>query len=531
MVWDNPFHNLKPAEYPEQTGFSNPGPGFHLLKNASLSDRILSWILDLLIYLPFVNLFLFKILQQFRDADWIFEPLSSSWWLSKIIYGVYVFIIFTLIQAVSWTLFHQTLGQKFFRLTVRTTDPQVRLSFNRSLLRAFTLNFSLLAGGIPLLAMLSHPQKLGFHDLVSETWVEGAQAGWLMNNSLSRGAHYIRGFYSLITALVLFIFMLLLSTLEQSLVANQEALSKDFSSLVQDEECQVSNFGTDEVDNLLTGYLSGKFEKKCLQELFKDQSQQISSPLYLFAKYLQFEDEPDLSQKYKAEACANQEGQRACQWIALKERNIPVVASQANPEYAFDWLLQYQHSLFFLNQDRMNELVALPMPYLSASLARAQYAWLKLGLDRTKMQGILNELNVTFSDVRLDQMVCQWDQAYYCQTSHSFEQCQSYFKNKYPQGQISQVEDQWLFAGYKACQGQLSQGLKELSPIAHPGLELLNRRIENPNSQMDQKAFNQIFSLQSLSSRLQVRLIKIWEPLLLNKTLLNRGLASEGQSE
>lgn len=534
MVWDNPFElsqSISSALKPKALG-SN-----HLEQpraQAAIGDRLLSWILDVLLVFPFINLFLFKFLQQYRDADWVFEPLGTSWWLSKIIYGVYVFILFTVVQAIFWSWRHQTMGQMFFRLTVKTCDPNNKLSFNRALLRALMLNLSVLFLGIPLVAMLSHKQKLAFHDLISETWVESVQRSWSVAQTWPRVAALVRSFYSLIAGGVFIFLFIFVSTLEQILDSNRQELASVEESpiLALNKECDSLGQGTNEWDGLFSAYLSGKIDIKCLNQMTSEEPNKDSMlSVYLFAKYLQFEAETPLRERYKQNACLANPREGACQWIELREKNSQISQPFKAADFAFEWLLQYQYALYYSDRSLMNKLIKQPMPYHSASMARGHYEWIKLGSDRDKVQMLLSELNITMTDNKTNQLICQWDQVYHCQASHPFTECQSYFSSQYPQGSITSLEDQWLFLGYQTCQGHFASAIKRLQPIKHLGLNLLSKQILNDQSSIEADQFAKIFAPNLYSSNLRSKLVKIWQPLLLKSSSLDRGLASEAEKD
>ncbi len=138
---------------------------------ASVSDRFLSFLLDFLLFSPFITLFTASLVRRAKESFLIHSSMDEALVFSLLIVLIVVFST-SVFQAFFLFYFQATPGQMFSRLRVISfpTGPS-RLSLNQCLVRSFLWWTSGLAFFLPFLEILSHPLRRAFYERASDTLV------------------------------------------------------------------------------------------------------------------------------------------------------------------------------------------------------------------------------------------------------------------------------------------------------------------------------------------------------------------------
>ncbi len=133
---------------------------------ASLMDRFFSFVIDYLIFSPFISFTLFIL---FHDAIryWRINPDAAEQIPITILLGLSYILIFSLYQALFICFWRATPGQYFLKIQIVFDAPQDFI-FWRAFCRQCGFWTSILLLGAPWLALLSHPLQKTFYDRMTE---------------------------------------------------------------------------------------------------------------------------------------------------------------------------------------------------------------------------------------------------------------------------------------------------------------------------------------------------------------------------
>lgn len=136
---------------------------------ASVLDRIFSFVLDYLILSPVVS-FLILIFFQKEISVWKENSFSPELQAVFILLGIVYILLFSFMQSFFIYFWQATPGQYFLKLKIHNENSTEFLFF-RILLRQVGFWLSILFVGFPWLSILSHPQQKTFYDKLSELQV------------------------------------------------------------------------------------------------------------------------------------------------------------------------------------------------------------------------------------------------------------------------------------------------------------------------------------------------------------------------
>lgn len=133
---------------------------------ASLMDRFFSFLIDYLIFSPFVSFILFIF---FQDAIryWRQSPEAAEQVSITLLLAFSYIIIFSLFQALFITFNKATPGQYFLKMQI-VFETSNSFIFWRAFCRQVGFWFSILFMGLPWLALLSHPLQKTFYDRLTD---------------------------------------------------------------------------------------------------------------------------------------------------------------------------------------------------------------------------------------------------------------------------------------------------------------------------------------------------------------------------
>lgn len=271
---------------------------------AAVSDRLLAFVLDFLIFSPVVSLLIAGLVRQTRTYFLLSPTSQEAPVAAGLVFLAIVFIV-TLLQSLFLFYWQATPGQFFLQLRVVSyPHEQERLSLNQCLIRAFLWcgGFMLLA--IPYLEIVSHPLRRAFHERASDTLVI------TLKKNPDEGPHPLESRFIASWLRMSFLLVLLMGVLSffktyQSLLAGDYREKEVALSFVCKEMKETDLSGVARLDAALSLFMLNEISAECLDKeaeasLWGDPVN--SQELAYLAKYLV--SEGDAQENYFAKVCA-----------------------------------------------------------------------------------------------------------------------------------------------------------------------------------------------------------------------------------
>lgn len=156
---------------------SSPAPQKNTInhyRGALVLDRVLSVLIDFLIFSPLIGLMLSGVIRNLKTYLLYNENSNEATLLWFFIIGAVV-LSSAILQVVLTTIFGGTPGQKFLSIEVKAMNPQGEFTLKPSIaqitLRIIFWWISFLTLGIVFVEILGHTKRRAIHDRVSETAV------------------------------------------------------------------------------------------------------------------------------------------------------------------------------------------------------------------------------------------------------------------------------------------------------------------------------------------------------------------------
>ncbi len=132
----------------------------------SLLDRFFSFLIDYLLFSPFVSFLLFIF---FKDEVryWKQNPSAPEQMALTLLLGSCYILFFSFFQALFIRVWRATPGQYFLKIRI-VFEQSEALLFWRAFCRQFGFWVSILCLGIPWLALMAHPQQKTFYDRIAD---------------------------------------------------------------------------------------------------------------------------------------------------------------------------------------------------------------------------------------------------------------------------------------------------------------------------------------------------------------------------
>lgn len=314
MVWDNPFIKLKsvsPAGSQIRDGGSTVG--------ASLLDRILSFIIDMVIWLPLSKLIFASYKKQILGQMLTESDLSVDLMMQMLVFaGAYVFL-FIVVYSLFLAFIGATPGQLILGIRVMSRETLKPPSLLVAGARGCLFVLSLVTGGWPLLAAFGHSKRMCFHDLATDT-VTLSRKPQTITGEYLQYRPFLRTYYLMTTSLLI---TFLLTTLY---AINEKAKLKSLSFVDQVKPfCQELPEGIHFYDSAISAFLVGAVDEECLlsfsDKIFHSPAEEFDPKWSYFAKYLTNSEDPELQAQYHKALCEQPDSQ-ACQWIKLYQHQI-----------------------------------------------------------------------------------------------------------------------------------------------------------------------------------------------------------------
>lgn len=132
-------------------------------------DRFLAGVFDVILYYPFIYLFVIGLKRKLNliELYGVTTEESIHLWIQLFVIGS---IVSVFLLAISYRLFHASIGMRLMKLEVSSLHGG-RLTWGQSFTRAGLWWMSSLLFGLPFLEIISHPQRRALHDRGSDTFV------------------------------------------------------------------------------------------------------------------------------------------------------------------------------------------------------------------------------------------------------------------------------------------------------------------------------------------------------------------------
>lgn len=294
--------------YPDLS-YQKTGPVSGPWPIASVSDRILAFLIDFLVFTPVFSLITAGLLKQMRTAVTLRPDSPESWYLGISLFGSW-FLLLVLTESFFVYFWKATPGQKFMQIEVCSIEPAGSLDLLQAVGRSFIHwgSFLLLA---PIFAVYVHPLRRGVHDRAFETILltrkrEG-DPGPLMIE---------RNFFASWSRLFIFFMVLGLVMVSLRLRSGWESLSilehQPKTSLCADVD--VAWKGQERLDRAMGLFIAGEISASCLEReadsvLWRQQGS-LKAAAELAKGILNPEDE--VSQAYLDRVCISADGGEIC---------------------------------------------------------------------------------------------------------------------------------------------------------------------------------------------------------------------------
>lgn len=276
----------------------------------TLMDRFFSFVIDYLIFSPFVSFVLFIF---FKDAIryWRLNPAAPEQLALTILLAVSYIALLSALQAGFITFWRSTPGQYFLKIQVHFENGE-NLIFWRSFCRQVGFWLTILFLGIPWLALMAHPMQKTFYDRIADCRVFSKKRS-AQNFGFEIELRYWRSF---LATLILFMGLILISVLVsqyRDVMNRTDSFNlKEKKNLFCEELKGISQ--TSRLQLAVAMNLVGQLSDECLDReadfvLWKEKSDQMG--LAYYAKSLT-EEQTDLERKYLKQACAESKDNLGC---------------------------------------------------------------------------------------------------------------------------------------------------------------------------------------------------------------------------
>jgi uncharacterized RDD family membrane protein YckC len=348
-------------------------------KLASVCDRLLGFVLDVLLFVPLCSLIL---AQVFRRIEYFFQvsPSSTEFYVLLGVGAVLSLILLIIYQALAIMLWEKTPGQFFLKLKIVNHQfPERRLSSTQALLRSFLMVLQTLFI-FPWLEVLSHPLRRALHDRASDTTVVTLKAYGDL------GPHPLE---SAIVRQVLFVAAAVFSMWSITSVGfvYRMALHGDFkkNELIRDQYLCDSvtdhvDHGESRIDKAVALYLADQISSECLQaeaDFIFWQPDSGKQDWAYFAKSILYRGEESKSEKYLQKACEISKESEVCK-ISKQMQTSNVKGPFESLSGKMIWLESlYSKSDFAAAERAAHELSAIDGLQGKALEKIMKMAWLK----------------------------------------------------------------------------------------------------------------------------------------------------------
>ncbi|GIL18726.1 MAG: hypothetical protein BroJett040_24770 [Oligoflexia bacterium] len=303
----------------------NEKPSVHDLKIAPVSDRLLAFFFDVVIFSPILSLILSQLLKKI-ELRYYTSPESMEFY---VLVGVSValglfFVIIT--QALFITYWNATPGKMFFKLKVIPLHGSGKVRFPQALLRSGLWSLEVLFLMIPFVEVLSHHYRRPLHDRASDTMVITLkEQGDLGPHPME--THFVRTMLFILVCGVLFWSSLIVTQFyrmaergefKRHELEEEQYLCASITAQVDDEE--------NRLDYAIARYLAGEVGEKCLlaeADFALWQSEKDIQAWAYLAKAIHYQYDDEKSDLYLDKVCETEnQGEPCFLSQALQHENV-----------------------------------------------------------------------------------------------------------------------------------------------------------------------------------------------------------------
>lgn len=270
---------------------------------APLLDRFFSFLIDYLLFSPFVSFFLFLF---FKDAlrYWKQNPTAPEQAALTLLLGGCYVVFFSFLQALFIRVWRATPGQYFLKIKI-VFEHGNGLIFWRAFSRQIGFWISILFLGIPWMALMAHPQQKTFYDRIADCRVFSRKksadfAGFEIEH------RYWQSFMATLILFVGFILVAFMAAQFREIENRTESFKQHDKKDLFCAELKGVN-PSSRLELAIAMNLVGQLSDDCLDResdfvLWSDKKKDLS--LAYYAKSLTEEDE-DGESKYLFQACSD----------------------------------------------------------------------------------------------------------------------------------------------------------------------------------------------------------------------------------
>jgi uncharacterized RDD family membrane protein YckC len=246
------------------TSKSHGAPSSARAQIAPVSDRVLAFVFDVIIFTPVFGFILAKIFQQLHRIYFL-SPESSEFSVLMVITIAFAALLAILFQTACLLLWGTTPGKFFFKMRVVSySRPESKLTFGQALVRSLFWCVGFFCAMLPWLEVLSQKQRRPLHDRAAETMVvtlkrQGDRGPHWLESQLVRQfllASFLVVFAWTVFSLGHYYRMAMQGDFRRSELDAQDALCSDVASSLQP--------GEHRIDKALALYLAGQVSEDCL---------------------------------------------------------------------------------------------------------------------------------------------------------------------------------------------------------------------------------------------------------------------------
>ena len=244
---------------------SQIGEPSRALYRASLQDRTLSLFIDVVVMTPLFSILLSPLVQRLQ-IQMTFSPESQEFWIFLLLTAFsYIFFFYAYQTFCVWR-WRATLGQRVFKLQVRSLRPgETSISLGQAALRAFGFFCSWIPFGLPFLNFFAHPERKALHDLLSETEVVSPKPIRFEDRPQPLEKHFVRNTLASLSFVFLLWGVLVFKGMYEDAVlgvAKQNELKADGYLCSVDENVSAEK----RMDWVLAHHLAGELSAECVEK-------------------------------------------------------------------------------------------------------------------------------------------------------------------------------------------------------------------------------------------------------------------------
>lgn len=228
---------------------------------APIQDRMLSVLVDFVLFWPLFTLVLAGILKQLQLRYYL-APDSAEFYLLLFVTVSGYLLMSILSQALFWSVLGATPGQIFFQIRIASAQSGKNPTLGMAVVRSVLFFLSFIVFGFPFLEVFSHESRRAWYDRAADTQVLTKKKIGLAK-PIFEEVRVVRALYALALSISL---VFISSTMQSFYVRAMNSEGRQAELLQQGSLCQevVDNSSHGRIDAALAQYLVGDLSGECL---------------------------------------------------------------------------------------------------------------------------------------------------------------------------------------------------------------------------------------------------------------------------